>query len=201
MPRQPLEVYGRQKLAIEEYLLAKTWRGELSCTVLHPGHIVGVGHRPVNPSGNKSLRVWERIGRGEELVLPNLGLETVHHVHADDVAQAFVKAMEYRSASVGEAFLVVSEAALSLRGFAEKMYRWFGQQPNLSFLPWEKWRQQASEEDAKLTWEHISHSPCYSIAKAKRLLGYQPRYSSFQAVCESVQWLIDHGQVNLAAAK
>ena len=25
--------------------------------------------------------------RGEELALPNLGLETVHHVHADDVAQ------------------------------------------------------------------------------------------------------------------
>ena len=31
--------------------------------------------------------------RGEELALPNFGMETVHHVHAADVAQAFMKAM------------------------------------------------------------------------------------------------------------
>ena len=36
-------------------------------------------------------------GAGEELALPNLGLETVHHVHADDVAQAFMQAMAHWS--------------------------------------------------------------------------------------------------------
>ena len=42
----------------------------------------------------------------------------------------------------------------------------------------------------------IPHSMA-SVGKAVRLLGYQPRYSSLQAVQESVSWLIDHGQIAL----
>ena len=52
-------------------------------------------------------------------MLPNLGMETVHHVHADDVAQAFMLAMTNWSGSIGESYHVVSPAALTLRGYAE----------------------------------------------------------------------------------
>jgi len=38
--------------------------------------------------------------------------------------------------------------------------------------------------------QSIAHRPNCSIEKAQRLLGCQPRYSSLQAVYESVQWLI-----------
>ena len=87
--RRPFGAYGTQKAAIEELLLAEARRGTIRCTVLHPGHIVGPGWPPVNPAGNFNLKVFELLARGEELALPNLGLETVHHVHAEDVAQAF----------------------------------------------------------------------------------------------------------------
>ena len=46
-----------------------------------------------------------------------------------------------------------------------------------------------------MTWDHIAHSPNCSIAKARSLLGYEPRYSSLQAVRESVDWLIAQGVV------
>jgi nucleoside-diphosphate-sugar epimerase len=49
-----------------------------------------------------------------------------------------------------------------------------------------------SEQEAAFTWDHIAHSPNCSIAKAQRLLGYEPRYTSLEAVQESVQWLIDN---------
>jgi nucleoside-diphosphate-sugar epimerase len=119
-------------------------------------------------------------------------METVHHVHADDVAQIFMKALANRSTAVGESFHVVSPAALSLRGYAESVAGWFGQPANLRYLPWETWRTTVSVEDADATWDHIAHSPNASIAKAQRLLDYRPRYSSLQSVYESVQWLIDN---------
>src|SRR4030042_1168913 len=56
-------------------------------------------------------------------------------------------------------------------------------------LRWEQGRRRVSEEDAASTWDHIAHSPCCSIDKARRVLGYQPRYSSLEAVTESGQWL------------
>ena len=40
-------------------------------------------------SETPNLSVWKNSARGEEVALPNFGLETVHHVHPDDVAQAF----------------------------------------------------------------------------------------------------------------
>jgi nucleoside-diphosphate-sugar epimerase len=189
-PRRPFGDYGVNKAAVEAYLLDQARRHGFPATVLHPGHIVGPGWQPVNPAGNFNLLVFEKLARGEDLVLPNIGMETVHHVHAADVAQAFWKAMDNWSNAIGESFHVVSPAALTLRGYAEAMAAWFGQPARLSFVPFEQWRATVSEEEAERTRDHISHSPNCSIAKAQRLLDYQPRYTSLQAVFESVDWLV-----------
>ncbi len=196
-PRTPFGDYGIRKAAIEDYLLEKARRDGFPATVVHPGHIVGPGWAPLNPAGNFNLEVFARVARGQQLALPNLGLETVHHVHADDVAQVFMKAMANWSTSVGESFHAVSPAALSLRGYAESVARWFGREARLKFLPWDEWRKTVSEEDAGSTWDHIAHSPNCSIAKARRLLGYEPRYRSLEAVSEAIQWLIDNGRLDI----
>jgi len=197
-PRYPFGDYGVQKEQIECYLLEQSRKHGFPATMLHPGHIVGVGWQPLNPAGNFNPQVFSRLARGEELVLPNFGLETVHHVHADDVAQAFELSLSHWSTAVGESFHVVSPAAVTLRGYAEAVARWFGRPANLSFAPWEKWRQGVAEEDAEQTLEHITHSPNCSIDKAHRLLGYTPRYTSLQAVFESLSWLVSQGIVETA---
>jgi nucleoside-diphosphate-sugar epimerase len=196
-PRKPFGEYGISKAAIETFLLEEAQRSGFPATVLHPGHIVGPGWVPVNPAGNFNLEVFARLARGQEVTLPNLGLETVHHVHADDVAQAFMKALGNWSGAMGESFHVVSGAALTLRGYAEAMRLWFGQSGLLRFMAWEKWGKTVSEEEALATWDHISHSPNCSIEKGRRLLGYQPRYSSLEAVQEAVEWLIENGKLSV----
>jgi nucleoside-diphosphate-sugar epimerase len=152
---------------------------------------------PLNPAGHFNPSVFTRLAAGAELALPNLGLETVHHVHADDVAQAFERALADWSAAVGESFHVVSPAALTLRGYAEAVAPWFGQKARLRFLAWPEWCTTVPEAEANATWDHTAHSPNCSIAKAERLLEYRPRYSSLQAVYEAVQWLMDDGQVRV----
>lgn len=195
-PRTPFGSYGVQKAAIEAYLMEEARRGGFPATILHPGHIVGRGWNPLNPAGHFNPGVFTTIARGEELAIPNLGLETVHHVHADDVGQSFMLAIANWSASVGEAFHTVSPAALTLRGYAEAMFAWFGQEPSLKFLPWPEWKaRQTSDEEAEATWSHIAHSPNSSIEKARKRLGYEPRYTSLQAVQESVSALIEQGVV------
>lgn len=121
-----------------------------------------------------------------------LGLETVHPVHADDVAQSFTQAMTYWSTAVGESFHVVSPAAVTLRGYAEAVAGWFGLEARLRYLPWEEWRTTVSDDEARATWDHIAHSPNCSIEKEQRALNFRPRYSSLQAVREAVDWLTEH---------
>jgi nucleoside-diphosphate-sugar epimerase len=194
-PRRPFGEYGIRKAEIEAWLTDQARRHGFPATVLHPGHISGPGWVPINPAGHLDLDVFRRLAAGDEVVLPNFGLETLHHVHADDVAKAFTAAMANRSVAVGESFHVVSPAALTLRGYAEAVAGWYGRAANLRFVPWEEWRRTVSPEAVGLTHDHIAHSPNSSIAKAARLLDYRPRYSSLDAVREAVDWLTADGQL------
>jgi len=150
---------------------------------------VGPGWAPLNPAGHFNPEVFRTLSQGKELILPNLGMETVHHVHADDVAQSFIRAIDNRNRSVGESFHIVSEQALTLRGYAEAMAAWYGKAAKLKFLPFEEWKMSVTEQEAEATWDHIAHSPNCSITKAKRTIDYSPRYTSLQAVQESVKHL------------
>lgn len=194
-PRRPFGDYGKAKAAIEELLLEESRRGRLPVAILHPGHIVGPGWVPVNPAGNLDVSVFERLAEGEELALPNFGMETLHHVHADDVAQAFVLALERPEAAASQSFHVTSERAVTLRGYAEAISEFFGQPSRLCLLAWERWCDTTTEAAAGMTWDHIAHSPSVSIDKARRLLGYNPTYTSLEAVRSSLEWLIANGKL------
>lgn len=188
--------YGTGKAAIERLLLEQAHDG-VPATVLHPGHISGPGWNVINPAGNLDLEVWRRLATGAQVDLPHFGLETLHHVHASDVAQAFALALDHRDAAVGESFHVVSEAALTLRGYAEAAAGWFGREANLSFVSWEEFREGVGTEHARATWEHLARSPSMSIEKARSLLGYEPEYTSLATALEAVRGLARDGHLEL----
>jgi nucleoside-diphosphate-sugar epimerase len=194
-PRKPFGDYGIRKAAIERWLLEQFETAEFPVTILHPGHLVGPGWAPINPTGNFDTSVFAALMHGAEVRIPHFGMETVHHVHAEDVAQAFLLALQHREAALGHSFHVVSPSALTLRGYAEEMSAWFDQPAQLRFLPWEEWKQGLSPKDIAATEDHIRHSPHCCIQLAKSMLGYEPCYSSLQAIQESVRWLIQNGVI------
>ena len=200
-PRRPMEAYGVAKAQIEQLLVSESSREAIRAAVLHPGHITGPGWIPVNPLGNLSLGAFSRLAAGDSVCLPNFGLETLHHVHAEDVARAFALALRYPNDAVGRAFHVVSPNALTLRGYAEAVAGWFGREAELSFLPFEEWKRSVGEVEAATTLEHIRHSPSASIDRARRLLRFEPRYSSLEAIHQALQWLIDTGELDVAGTE
>ncbi len=199
--RNPVCAYGTGKANIERYLLEEAHARHFPATIIHPGHIVGPGWVPLNPVGNFNIKVFTRLARGETIFLPNFGRETVHHVHADDLAQLFEKAICHWSCAVGEAFNGVSEAALSLIGYTEEMTAWFGHPLKVAYLPWAEWTRTAvddmglNDDDIAQTQSHIMHSPCFSMEKARRLLGFAPRYTSIQAIKEALGFLIQQKRI------
>jgi nucleoside-diphosphate-sugar epimerase len=196
-----IDTYGINKAKIEAWLQQQARRNGFPATSFRPGHIVGEGWVPINPHGNFNTDVYTSIARGEELALPNLGLEMLHHVHADDVAQWIICAIEHRAASIGEIFNTVSSQALTMRGFAEAMYQWFGREPRLSFAPFDQWKQALERKDAETSWGHIMRSSCVSIEKSRERIGYKPRFSSLEAIQQSVAALIASGRITVPNAQ
>lgn len=194
-PVSPIDDYGRGKAESEAWLMREARLTGFPATCFRPGHIVGEGWVPTSPQGNSNPEVFSRIARGELLTLPNLGNETLHHVHALDVAHWILCAINHRTASVGEIFNVVSAAAVTLRGYAEAVYRWSGQQPNIVCQPFAEWLAGLESEYAENSYGHVIRSSSHSIEKSVQRLGYCPRYSSLEAIHESLQALIASGTV------
>ena len=194
----PFGEYGTQKAAIADLLAAETASGGLITTVLQPGHISGPGWMPIGPLGNLDPGVWYAISAGQEIAVPGLGAELMHHVHADDVAQAFQLAVEHRDAAAGESFNVVAPSALTARGFLAIAASWFGQTSRTRSVSWTEFRSGTTAEFADSSWQHLSRSQYASIEKARSRLGYAPAFEPEAAVLDGIRWLIDHDRLPVA---
>ena len=195
-PRTAYGDYGTGKAEAEALLLRETIAGGVPSVVLHPGHITGPGWQVITPAGNLDPDVWRRLATGEPLPLPDLGLGVLHHVHADDVAQAFERALT-RPAAIGSSFHAVSEQAMTLRGLAAGVAAWFGREPVLEFVEWAEFERRVGAEHAGATREHVGRSIAASIDRARGVLGYAPRYSSLQALHEALRWLAANGHADV----
>jgi len=164
--------------------------------VLHPGHISGPGWPVITPAGNLDPAVWTCLATGKPLALPDHGLGVLHHVHADDVAQAFERALN-RPAAIGGSFHVVAEQAMTLRGLATGVAQWFGREAVLEFVDWAEFRRRTEPGHAEATRDHTFRSITASIARAREVLGYQPRYTVLQALREALAWLVANGQADI----
>jgi nucleoside-diphosphate-sugar epimerase len=196
-PRTAYGEYGVQKAAIEALLHRETRAGGVPSVVLHPGHISGPGWSVITPAGNLDTDVWRRLATGEPLALPALGMGVLNHVHADDVAQAFERAIS-RPGAVGQSFHVVAEQAMTCRGLATGVAGWFGREPVLELVDWGAYEERVGPEHASATRDHIERGIAASIDRARSVLEYAPRYSSLDALQESLRWLVEHDQADVA---
>lgn len=189
----PVGEYGIAKRAIARMLAAETAGGGLVTTTVHPGHISGPGWIPIGPTGNLDLGVWATLAAGEPLLVPGLGAETMAHVHADDVAQAFELALARPQAAAGREFFVTAADALNVRGYAALGASWFGREADLRHVGWDEFRAATTPEHGEASWEHLMRSQVASIDAAREALGYAPRYTAAQTVHDAVRALVTTG--------
>lgn len=197
-PRNPISTYGRNKAYIEAELIDAFQKDGFPATIVHPGHISGREWLPIDPQGTvDGVGIYKKLAHEQTVHLPNTGLATLHHVHADDVAQMFERSVLRRQAALGEAFSTVAPYALTLLGCCECVATLFGKKPNIEFVPLAQLQEILGEKPFATTKTHVEHSPCAAIDKAKRLLGYQPRYTTEQIYHECLAYLLETGELTI----
>ena len=195
-PRTAYGGYGIGKAAIEALLHRETLAGGVPSVVLHPGHICGPGWPVITPAGNLDADVWRRLAVGEPVALPALGLGVLHHVHADDVAQAFEKACATggdwrelpRRGRAGDDLPRASPGSrriVSSRGYSR--LRRLGRVRAVC------WRVARCRDTRSRRSEYRGQYRTLPIDP-----GDAPRYSSLDALRESLRWLVHHSQVDVS---
>lgn len=196
--KEPLCEYGKEKYSSEEYLLSEWKKNRFPVTIIMPGQISGPGWIITNPWGCYLMKCNEIIKAGEKLMLPNFGMETLHHVHAEDVARLFACAVANRNNALGEKFYAVSGHDITLYGYARLLFKHYGKEVNIGFLSWNDWTDYVrktcagtiSEDELEYqisqSFLHLTRSGYFSIEKERRLLGYSPKYTNVETILMSV---------------
>lgn len=186
----PMEEYGRAKLAAERLAAAFAAEHGLDVTIIRPRTIVGHGRLGIF----QILFNWVEEGRN----IPVLGKgdNRYQFVHADDLADACVRAAERPGSTV---YNIGAERFGTMREVLEALCRHAGTGSRVYSVPMglavAAMRVTGALGLSPLGPYHslmYGRSLYFDVAKAKRELGWRARWSNDEMLCQSYDWYRAH---------
>jgi nucleoside-diphosphate-sugar epimerase len=190
--------YVDTKIASEQVVLQAHAAGELPCTIIRPGDVYGPGSRPW------TILPLEAI-RANQFVLPAMGRGLMSPVYIDNLVDGITLAAE-RPEAAGQVFTISDGVGVPCKEFFAHHYRMLGRRgppclPTALAVPLAsaagaiaRRRGQVSEANAS-TMRYLTRPSTYSIAKARRVLGYEPKVSLDEGMGRTETWLREQGLI------
>jgi nucleoside-diphosphate-sugar epimerase len=162
--------YAVGKVEMERVLEAAAARGDLELTLLRPAATYAT--QAVAPVGTWSVMV-DRLRRGEPVILPGDGTALWTSCHRDDVAAAFVAALD-RPEAVGRAYVLAGDEPLTWNAYWGTVAHALGVVPRVLHVPTDLLARLAPEATA---WCRLNfqHGAVYDSTAAARDLAFRSR--------------------------
>lgn len=165
-----------------------------ACAVMPP-NICGPGKIPLDGDGGRSIESHKAHQRGEKLILPYPGTNTVSPCDAEDVAQGFFRAALSPENASGEIFNVGSAYALTSEKFIQTYADIYGTTIPIEYVQPDVYESQVCP-DLGANYHFLEHM-CPDIRKITGKLGYKPKYTPEQTMERAVKWMMDQGLLPL----
>lgn len=188
--------YVNTKIAAEQAALAAHASGELPVTVVRPGDVYGPGSRPWVILPIEAMRA----GR---FALPAGGQGIFSPIYTDDLLDGVLLAAT-RPEGEGQIFTLTDGAPVTTAEYFGHLARMAGASaprglptPILTAATWafqlaERARGRETENNPE-TIRYLARDGSYSIAKARAVLGYEPKVTLADGMASTERWLRDEG--------
>jgi 2-alkyl-3-oxoalkanoate reductase len=189
---ESLDAYTRSKVEAEQLALRYVKERGLPLAIVRPGFIYGPRDRTVLPKLLHSLRTgrFAYFGSGDQ---------TLNCIYVKNLVHGIFLAAEVPEAS-GEVFNLTDGGKVSKRAFIGRVAELAGLRPPRRKIPlWLAWtlaillerraKRLGSTEPPlvnKARYKFLGLNLDYSIAKAERVLGYRPPYTTEEGLVESL---------------
>ena len=188
--------YVDTKIASEQVVLQAHAAGEIECTVIRPGDVYGPGSRPW------TVLPVEAIAAGR-FFLPAMGRGIHSPVYVDDLA-AGVLAAAHSDAAAGQVLTISGGVGVSCNEFFGHYARMLGKPPArrvptrvallLAAVPeTAAWLTGNTTELRRSSVHYMTRTGTYSIAKARRLLDWEPEVDVAEGMRLTEIWLRETG--------
>jgi dihydroflavonol-4-reductase len=195
-PIAPGDVYQATKAEAEALALAFHRDRGVPVVVVRPGAIYG-------PGETRLLKLFRAIARGRYAIVGS-GRAFYHPVYIDDLLQGYLLALD-RPGVVGEAFILAGPRYITQRELASLVARHTGGRVLPFRLPAAPLRWAGALVEAvcvplgvepplhRRRVEFWTKSRAFSIDKARRVLGYDPRVDVDEGVARTARWYRNAG--------
>jgi nucleoside-diphosphate-sugar epimerase len=191
--------YVDTKIASEQVVLQAHAAGEIECTVIRPGDVYGPGSRPW------TILPVEAIDAGR-FFLPAMGRGIHSPIYVDDLVAGALRAASAPQA-IGEVFTISGGVGVSCNEFFGYYARMLGKRPArrvptaaamaLAILPEIAARISGnSTELRRSSVIYMTRTGTYSIAKARRVLGFEPEVDLAEGMRRTEDWLREQGMLS-----
>jgi nucleoside-diphosphate-sugar epimerase len=194
--------YVDTKVASEQVVLQAHAAGEIPCTVIRPGDVYGPGSRPW------TIMPLELI-KANRFALPAMGRGVFSPVYIENLLNGVVLAAA-NPAAAGHVYTLTDGVAVSCKEFFSNYYRMLGRRgplclPTLLAIPLaggsavlSRLRGRETEVNA-ISMRYFTRAGTYSIAKARRELGYDPAIDLAEGMRRTERWLRERGLLDPTA--
>jgi nucleoside-diphosphate-sugar epimerase len=190
--------YVDTKIASEQVVLAAHAAGEIECTIVRPGDVYGPRSRPwtVEPI---------RLLKEKSLVLPAGGRGMHSPVYVDDLVNGIELASTEPEAA-GRIFILTGSEGVPIGEFFGHYCRMLGiDSPRTAPAAVARQVARAIDAAARLRGrrsevtgaavDYLMRRGTYSIARAREILGYEPRHDLDAGMAKTEDWLRSEGLV------
>ncbi|WP_430784191.1 NAD-dependent epimerase/dehydratase family protein [Actinoplanes sp. G11-F43] len=188
--------YVDTKIAGEQVVLQAHAEGRIAVTVVRPGDVYGPGSRPWTVLPVQLIRRFQ-------FLLPAGGAGIFSPVYIDDLAEGLVRAAT-SPAATGQIFTLTSGYGVACGEFFGHYYRMLGRRgPLVAPTPVAVGVARLLGRAITLTggrtevnatsMRYLARTGTYSIAKARRLLGYHPTVDLTEGMARTERWLQGEG--------
>ena len=154
-------------------------------TVIRPCYITGGGDcLPLDNLGGRDPEFLPSIIAGTPLEVPNDGSALLQPIHVKDLARSFRLAIENRR-SIGERYNICLAHALPLKDYIALNGEAIGKKVNLEFVPLDELLIRHPDNPVGLRF--VATHMCFTIEKAQTEIGYEPKYTPEEAICETAR--------------
>jgi len=194
-PTDPPAEYGgfREKLQADEIARQMCEQRNVPCTILRPSNICGAGDVPLDIWGARNPRFFQRLLEGKIISIPNDGQALVQPVHKDDVARAFVLALD--NPAPFRLYNVSSRYALTLNYYVDVVGDILGRKPVVEHVPMEELLRHYPDPEKlhpaglKFLCVHM----CFRLDRIQKDLGYEPQWTPEAGLEHSIAWMWEQG--------
>ena len=173
------------KISNDQLALELFEKDNFPVTIFRPTNIIGEGRIPLDLYGGRDIEFFRALRDSKPLELPDCRQILLQSGCNWDLAKAMTLALDANEKVAGEIIIISTAQAIRLQDYLQIIMEFFDSKSVITWVdPDDFYRRHPEHRGLPFLREHM----CFSIDKARKLLGYEPEYTGKEGLLKALNW-------------